>query len=340
MKEAWSQPTGETLMTTAQYEITMQKRLDLVATAAADNLRTAQNRQKHYYDQHSRERSLSPGDEVLLLLPSSPRKLQAAWQGPYTVTKVDKVSYELDMGPYRRKHYRTFHVNLLRALRRPQLVAFTASGLPVEDDDPDTDILLEESSPPQSDPRQPHINEELTASQQTDLAAPLETFSNTVGYAWSFCYHRACDYMQARPIRRRPYWLAQAHHATVKEAVTEMLDMGVIHPSCSPWSSPVGLVLKKDGSIRCCVDYHAFSQVSVFNTCPMPRVDEILDSRSGVLHLYTGPVQRLLADSSQQRLLRQDGVHYTLWVVRVCHNALWPTWSTHHIPELHGYHLR
>ena len=104
VKEAWSQPSDETLMTAAQYVIAMRERLDLVAAAAADNLRTAQTRQKHYYDIHSRDRSLSPGDEVLLLLPSSPRKLEAAWQGPYTVSKkVDKVNYEIDMGPYRRK---------------------------------------------------------------------------------------------------------------------------------------------------------------------------------------------------------------------------------------------
>ena len=78
VKEAWSQSSDETLMTTAQYVIAMRERLDLVAAAAADNLRAAQTRRKHYYDIHSRNRSLSPGDEVLLLLPSSPRKLESS----------------------------------------------------------------------------------------------------------------------------------------------------------------------------------------------------------------------------------------------------------------------
>ena len=294
VKEVWSQPSDETLMTTAQYVIEMRQRLDLVAAAAVDNLRAAQTHQKNYYDIHSRDRSLSPGDEVLLLLPSLPRKLEAAWQGPYTVSKkVDKVNYEIDMGPYRRKRYRTYHINLLRAFRRPQLVAFTASGLPAEEDEGDTDTLLEDSSSLQGDPGQPRINARLTVSQQTDLAMLLDEFNTTLsatpGRTATTEHVIETD---ARPVRRRPYRLAQAHHATVKEAIEEMLDMGVIRSSCSPWASPVVLVPKKDGSTRFCVDYRALNQVSVFDAYPMPRIDDILDTVGAACFISTLDLSR------------------------------------------------
>ena len=40
----------------------------------------------------------------------------------------------------------------------------------------------------------------------------------------------------------------------VDEEINKMLESDVIRPSSSPWSSPIVLVRKKDGSVRFCVD--------------------------------------------------------------------------------------
>ena len=74
----------------------------------------------------------------------------------------------------------------------------------------------------------------------------------------------------AQPIRSRPNWLAKAHFQAVKEVLEEMLEMGAIQPSSSPWSSPVVLVPKKDGGVLFCVDYHGLNQVADFDAYPMP----------------------------------------------------------------------
>jgi hypothetical protein len=45
--------------------------------------------------------------------------------------------------------------------------------------------------------------------------------------------------------------------AELKEQLQELLDIGYICPSASPWGAHIIFVLKKDGTQRMCVDYHS-----------------------------------------------------------------------------------
>ena len=54
-----------------------------------------------------------------------------------------------------------------------------------------------------------------------------------------------------QPMRRQPESLKR----NVNEEVEKMLSKGVIRASSSPWSSPVVMVKKKNGSWRFCIDY-------------------------------------------------------------------------------------
>lgn len=90
-----------------------------------------------------------------------------------------------------------------------------------------------------------------------------------------------------RPIRQRPHRLPQSLKSVVQKQVQDMLSESIIKPSISPWSSPVVLVKKHDGSYRFCVDYRALNRVTVKDAYPLPRVNETLDCLGGSKYFAT-----------------------------------------------------
>jgi len=78
-------------------------------------------------------------------------------------------------------------------------------------------------------------------------------------------------------LKRQPFHLLDK----IDENVHNMLKAGVIEPSCSPWTSNIVVVTKKDGILRFCVDYRKLNSVTRRDAYPLPRIDSCLDALSG-----------------------------------------------------------
>jgi hypothetical protein len=63
----------------------------------------------------------------------------------------------------------------------------------------------------------------------------------------------------------------------LKMKLKELLDLGIIHPSVSPWGVPIIFIRKKDGVWRLCIDYRQLNKATIKNQYPFPRIDYFFD---------------------------------------------------------------
>ena len=68
----------------------------------------------------------------------------------------------------------------------------------------------------------------------------------------------------------------------VKVHIQEMLDVGAIRPSNSPWAGAVEPVWKKDGKLWFCIDLQKLNARTIKDIYSLSRIDDTLDCLNGV----------------------------------------------------------
>ena len=80
------------------------------------------------------------------------------------------------------------------------------------------------------------------------------------------------------PFKERYRRIPPHQYEEVRKHLQEMLDIGAIHRSTSPWASPVVLVHKKDGSLRFCINLRKLNNQTIKDTqvCLELRIPSIV----------------------------------------------------------------
>ena len=82
-------------------------------------------------------------------------------------------------------------------------------------------------------------------------------------------------------IKMAPFIVAAHKLPAIRAEIQEMLEKGVIVPSKSPFSSPIVMVPKKDGTNRMCIDYRKLNEITVKDAYPLPRIGQTIDALQG-----------------------------------------------------------
>ncbi|CAG2224863.1 Retrovirus-related Pol polyprotein from transposon 297 [Mytilus edulis] len=86
------------------------------------------------------------------------------------------------------------------------------------------------------------------------------------------------DTGNTKPVKIPPRRVPIKQREIIEQELEKMLQNDVIEPSCSPWSAPVTLCLKKDSTWRFCIDYRVLNLHTLKDSYPLPRIDSSLDS--------------------------------------------------------------
>ncbi|XP_078248376.1 uncharacterized protein LOC144588813 [Pogona vitticeps] len=280
IKQNWEQITQDDPQDVVTYIDTLMNDLRRNLELAAENLQAQKVRQKTWYDHKARERHFDPGEEVLWLRPCRENKLQLKWAGPYRViSKMSDLNYLIEQEENQAR--RVVHVNALKPYYRgEQRVLFAIKAAESEEAELP---FWEGRGEVKYNPEEVKISPALTQDQQQELKMLLskyqQVFSNKPGIVKGVMHRIHTG--DAPPQAVSPYRVTGPYRDKVRKELDEMLRENIIVPSSSPWSSPIVLVDKPDGSIRFCVDYRKLNRVTTPDAYPMPRLDNLIETIGG-----------------------------------------------------------
>lgn len=116
--------------------------------------------------------------------------------------------------------------------------------------------------------------QELLDSYQDTLTADL-------GRVKDFTYRIYLN--DNTPVHRAPYPLTPPKTEAMREHVQELLKLGIIEKTSSPYSSPCFLIPKKNGGKRLVVDYREVNKRIIYDAFPVPKPESVFQCLHGAV---------------------------------------------------------
>lgn len=178
LRDAWTETHDQEKVvkqSVSQYLQDLQERIELSRKAAESHAKLEQKKVKDHFDRHSTPRSLSVGEQILLLQPSSNLKMRAVWQGPGQVLqKLSETDYLICIDGRKLRR----HINHLKKYYPRETIGCVVIDEAVTDGD-DTELDL----PPDWEGNGAQLYEigsQLTASERSQLETVLNKFKSSV----------------------------------------------------------------------------------------------------------------------------------------------------------------
>ena len=289
LKELWTKeiPDEET-KSTYQYILDLREKLEETVEIAQQQLQKARKNQRKHYNKKARIRNMKEGEKVLVLLPTKSNKLLMQWRGPYTIVqKMGQLDYKVDV----RGKMKTLHANLLkRYVERDEsncgvltACAMSLIDFSEEDTEKSQDSILLPQAIQSETVQDIHYAERLTSKQQQAVKSLCNSYSDVltdIPGVTNLVKHKI-ELTSSDPIRIKPYPIPFHTENVIREEVEKMLKLNVVEPSSSPYSAPVVIARKKDGTNRFCIDFRKLNRLTVFDAEPMPNPDSIFSKLTG-----------------------------------------------------------
>ena len=269
LRDSWLQGDCENV-NVCEWLVCVQAKMNEMSELVSDREKVAKANMKKYYDRTAKVKKFVVGDMVLVWKPGIHAKMGASWEGPFEIDqKVSPVNYKINV-PGNPLQSKILHCNLLKKWSTTATKVHRVAIVQEEDGEEDFSSGVTLSSQDFVPSEQQKIQLENLLKKNSDILHPVPGRTKELKLA--------INTGSAEAVRAHPYMIPPKWQAQVKDQIDNLLDLGIIRPSTSPWSSPVVTVKKKDGGVRLCVDYRAVNLITLPDPYLMPLIEEILDN--------------------------------------------------------------
>ena len=126
----------------------------------------------------------------------------------------------------------------------------------------------------------PSVDKSLPEYQQNLLTELLGKYSDVFGgineQPANFIPYHVKLTPGAMPVKIPPRYIPLDRRDFVRKEINTLLQLGVIRPSKSPWSSPILVVVNHSGKKRLCIDYTKVNQLTVKDSFPIPVTRDVM----------------------------------------------------------------